>query len=317
MLRWSGFAYLCFISLLSGQVVSEILPRAAESLLLDAALAGERIVVVGERGHVLVSDDDGVSWKQVAVPTREMLTGVSFSDETHGVAVGHQNTILVTRDRGNTWTLQHIEPEYDVIFFDILMLNNNRGFAIGAYGEFWETVNGGDSWSQRYISDFDYHHNAIAVSEDGTLYIAGESGAFLVSEDRGENWIEMESPYYGSYHGLLPVGTSRILLYGLRGHIFLSKDRGNTWIDQSVESGGIVSAGARLDSNTLVLAGQGGNFFISRDHGLTFRPHRIPELDSIVQVIKTPQGGLLVLGSRGIQRYRQNEVKDLVSGKMQ
>src|SRR5688572_32351199 len=55
---------------------------AARSLLLDITHAGERLVAVGERGHVLQSDDAGATWKQAErVPTSAMLTGVHFADE--------------------------------------------------------------------------------------------------------------------------------------------------------------------------------------------------------------------------------------------
>ena len=42
---------------------AEIEPLAAGSLLLDLAAAGSRLVAVGERGHVLLSDDQGVTWR--------------------------------------------------------------------------------------------------------------------------------------------------------------------------------------------------------------------------------------------------------------
>ena len=41
-------------------------PLAIESLLLDGAVVGSRLVVVGERGHILVSADHGASWTQGA-----------------------------------------------------------------------------------------------------------------------------------------------------------------------------------------------------------------------------------------------------------
>jgi len=52
--------------------------KAVESLLLDVAHAGARLVAVGDRGHILYSDDDGASWAQAKVPTRQMLTSVFF-----------------------------------------------------------------------------------------------------------------------------------------------------------------------------------------------------------------------------------------------
>lgn len=50
--------------------------KAATSMLLDIAKAGDRLVAVGERGHILYSDDKGESWVQAAVPTSVMLTRV-------------------------------------------------------------------------------------------------------------------------------------------------------------------------------------------------------------------------------------------------
>ena len=45
--------------------------RAAHSLLLGVAKAGPRLVAVGHRGHVVLSDDGGESWRQAkSVPTR-------------------------------------------------------------------------------------------------------------------------------------------------------------------------------------------------------------------------------------------------------
>ena len=44
---------------------------ALRSTLLDVASAGQRLVAVGERGHVLLSDDQGKTWRQArTVPTR-------------------------------------------------------------------------------------------------------------------------------------------------------------------------------------------------------------------------------------------------------
>ena len=59
-------------TMLSGLVAaadSEQMPLAVKSLLLDGQVAGDHIVVVGERGHILLSEDQGRTWQQQAVPT--------------------------------------------------------------------------------------------------------------------------------------------------------------------------------------------------------------------------------------------------------
>ena len=61
-------------------------PLAIKSLLLDGALAGSRLVVVGERGHILISTDGGASWKQARVPARALLTAVHMHDPSTGWA---------------------------------------------------------------------------------------------------------------------------------------------------------------------------------------------------------------------------------------
>ncbi len=51
--------------------------------------AGNRLVAVGERGIVLLSDDAGLNWKQVDVPVSVTLTGVQFVSPMKGWAIGH------------------------------------------------------------------------------------------------------------------------------------------------------------------------------------------------------------------------------------
>ena len=62
--------------------------KANQSLLLDIEKAGDRLITVGERGHILISDDGGNQWQQSEVPINQMLNAVSFPDSQHGWAVG-------------------------------------------------------------------------------------------------------------------------------------------------------------------------------------------------------------------------------------
>lgn len=80
--------------------------RVAESLLQDITRIGDRLVVVGERGHIATSDDNGKTWQQAEVPTRAMMNAVFFVSPTEGWAVGHDELVLHTTDGGNTWAIQ-------------------------------------------------------------------------------------------------------------------------------------------------------------------------------------------------------------------
>lgn len=244
---------------------------APHSLLLDAAAVGNLWVAVGERGHVLVSRDHGASWTQAAVPTRAMLTAVAMHDERLGWAVGHDETILRTRDGGATWELVYSDPEAERPLLDLWFRDAEHGFAIGAYGAFLATSDGGTSWSEQPISEDDFHLNAVAAASDGTLFVAGEAGHLYRSTDQGATWQALESPYEGSFFGLLPLSNGDLLVYGLRGELFRSADRGSTW--EKIESGteATLFAGLETASGRVVVAGLAGALLVSDDHGRTFR----------------------------------------------
>jgi len=81
--------------------------KAASSLLLDITSAGERLVAVGERGHIIYSDNEGMAWRQAdSVPVITTLTSVFFVSATTGWAVGHDAVVLHTVDSGKTWVKQ-------------------------------------------------------------------------------------------------------------------------------------------------------------------------------------------------------------------
>ena len=85
---------------------SIISSMAAQSVMLSVARAGHRLVAVGERGFIIVSDDNGVSWSQVGSPVSVTLVKVRFIDDVEGWAVGHAGVVLHTRDGGLSWNKQ-------------------------------------------------------------------------------------------------------------------------------------------------------------------------------------------------------------------
>lgn len=70
------------------------------------ARAGDRLVAVGERGVVLLSDDEGRHWRQASVPVSVTLTSLAFVDDKIGWAVGHGGVVLHSIDAGATWSKQ-------------------------------------------------------------------------------------------------------------------------------------------------------------------------------------------------------------------
>jgi photosystem II stability/assembly factor-like uncharacterized protein len=305
--RYSASWLLAFTMMAAGFAAaaefSEPAPLAPHSLLTAVTRAGDQLVAVGERGHILRSSDQGRSWTQMIVPTRALLTGVSFPDARHGWAVGHDGVILATTDGGSTWARQDDGKDLETVYLDVLFLDVTHGFAVGAYGKFLLTSNGGQTWSAAKPSPDEVHYNRITASPDGYLYLAGEAGLLLVSRDSGATWRKANVPYDGSLFGALPLAAGRVVLHGLRGHILRSDDHGATWVEETNPVEVLIMGGARLNSGAIVLGGQGGNLFVSRDEGLTFKHWKPAGFGtSVASVIDAGDGAVLAVGEAGAAR---------------
>jgi photosystem II stability/assembly factor-like uncharacterized protein len=79
---------------------------APKTLYNGIVIAGKRLISVGQRGHILFSDDGGKSWTQATVPVSSDLTAVNFPTPQQGWAVGHDGVVLHSEDAGATWSKQ-------------------------------------------------------------------------------------------------------------------------------------------------------------------------------------------------------------------
>jgi photosystem II stability/assembly factor-like uncharacterized protein len=304
---------------------SIIAPLAARSLLIDLARAGKRVFAVGERGHVLHSENAGANWTQVQVSGSANLTAIYFFDDRHGWAVGHVETILRTDDGGKTWELAHFDPENPQPLLDVCFADDERGIAVGAYGVVYVTSDGGRVWTQVPFEPaplpgaaevevdaddmeaemdlgFEFHLNALARGPGRRLYLGAEAGRLFRSDDDGASWRELPSPYDGSFHGLLPLDGDALLAFGLRGNLFRSGDGGMSWTAIETGTTALLNSGARIDADTVVIVGMAGVMLVSRDGGRSFALTQLDDHRAISAVLRSGDGALIVAGEGGVRR---------------
>ncbi|MBU2976895.1 YCF48-related protein [Alteromonas sp. C1M14] len=257
-------------------------PLVEQSLLLDIdSVADDYLVVVGERGHILTSSD-GETFTQHAVPTTATLTGVTAVGDNVW-AVGHDATILHSTDGGKHWLIQMEAPELEKPFLDVLFFDARRGIAIGAYGLFFRTENGGDSWvqerhptllhpyDQEYLNEVkaetpEYYDEELSAMlphlnklhrTDNALYLVGEAGLVAKSIDDGMTWQRMETGYEGSFLNITSLDKQTLMMVGLRGHTFV-QHQDQPWqavpTCMSVSFNGILATSA---NSVMVLANNG------------------------------------------------------------
>ncbi|MFC5696275.1 WD40/YVTN/BNR-like repeat-containing protein, partial [Pseudomonas sp. GCM10022186] len=263
------------------------------SPLLDLAQAGQRLVAVGQRGHILYSDDQGKTWTQASVPVSSDLTAVQFPTAEQGWAVGHDGVVLHSSDGGVTWQKQldgrqlgrlmqdyyaakpdamqwldegkRIETEgADKPFLDLWFSDERNGFIVGAFNLIFRTRDGGQSWepwTDRTDNPSGYHLNAIA-SDGEHLFIAGEQGLLLRLDEHGERFQALAAPYQGSFFGIA-AQPGLVLVHGLRGHAYRSLDAGTSWSQVDTGLNSSITASARGPEGGLYLFGQTGQALAS------------------------------------------------------
>ncbi|WP_130905222.1 YCF48-related protein [Pseudomonas sp. Sample_22] len=311
---------------------------AINSPLSGMARAGERVIAVGQRGHILFSDDAGQHWQQAAVPVSADLTAVNFPTTTQGWAVGNDGVVLHSSDAGATWHKQldgrqigdilvkHytalasaepaneqwpllvaegerlVEQGADKPLLDVWFANDKVGYVVGVFNLILRTEDAGQSWTpyqDRTDNPQGFHLNAIASTGDA-LYIAGEQGLLLKWDDNGQRFAAVPTPYQGSFFGVLGK-PGEVLVYGLRGNVLRSTDGGHNW--SALDSGLRVSITAGLIDarGNYRLFTQGGQMLVSQGTGAQLRLLRQPVPTPVAGATQSATGALVVAGSRGAQ----------------
>lgn len=294
---------MAFFGVAQAETVSADDPLLRGTIYIDLARAGDRVVAVGDRGHIIYSDDDGRTWRQGETPTGVLMTAVCFADAQHGWAVGHDAVVLGTRDGGQTWALQYSDELGEAVedamddedfyddddlyayyddddfydddmgggavdtsgapLLDVWCDSRDRAIAVGGYGYMVETTDGGDTWKLR----------------------AGD-----LPDDEGWHLYAI---------GQLDGEADTLFIAGERGTLYRSRDRGRTW--QRLESPyhgtffGITSS----DTRTLLIHGLQGNVWLSRDRGDTWRRVTSGVRTGVNSGTVLPDGTIVLVGNAG------------------
>ena len=92
--------------------------------------------MVGLDGEILATQDGGAHWVKQPTSVANPLYGVSFTDKSHGLAVGATDTVagivLRTSDGGATWTWEDSRHSGDLD--GVSFLDARHAWAVGLRG---------------------------------------------------------------------------------------------------------------------------------------------------------------------------------------
>jgi photosystem II stability/assembly factor-like uncharacterized protein len=193
---------------------------------------------------------------------------------------------------------------------DVWFRNAKTGFAVGAYGLFLRTDDGGQNWEELpdlINNEFGFHYNAMTSVTDTGLFLVGEMGTMYRSRDQGDSWETIEDlPYDGSLFGTSGTGQpEEVLIWGLRGNMYRSDDFGDSWqqINLTTPDGdelqATLSSGNLSPDGKLVVVGVGGVVLTSEDHGRSFKVAVRADRVALANATVLEDGNVLLMGQHG------------------
>jgi photosystem II stability/assembly factor-like uncharacterized protein len=320
------------------QVAAAMSEKMLMSPLIAVAMAGERTVAVGQRGHIALSENGGHSWKQAQVPVSSDLVAVSFPTAQHGWAVGHGGVVLHSKDGGLTWERQldghqastlileyytdkarggalenaqlFIDREQSLIGYGgtqplmaVHFLDEKIGFVVGLFNRILKTVDGGKTWEpwlHRVDNPNELHF--YSLSDDArALYITGEQGMVWRMGLDEMAFAAIPTDYAGTLFGAASNGKS-LIAFGMRGSVFRSTDEGANWVRTPIDSQAGITAGVFLLGGHLLLTSLAGEVELSTDEGQSFTRVQLKKSMPFFDLVARVDGNLTLVGATGVQR---------------
>ncbi|KAL7163111.1 hypothetical protein ACSBR2_039247 [Camellia fascicularis] len=236
-------------------------------------------------------------WERVYLPIDPgvVLLDIAFvpDDPNHGFLLGTRQTILETKDGGNTWVPRSIPSAEDEDFnyrFNSISFKGKEGWIVGKPAILLHTSNSADSWERIPLSsqlpgDMVY----IEATGENSAEMVTDQGAIYVTSNRGYNWraavqetvsatlnrtvssgISGASYYTGTFNTVNRSPDGSYVAVSSRGNFYLTWEPGQPFWQPHNRSVArrIQNMGWRADGGLWLLV-RGGGLYLSNGTGIT------------------------------------------------
>jgi photosystem II stability/assembly factor-like uncharacterized protein len=276
---------------------------------------------VGHDGLILNTTDAGESW---AVQLTGRATGekllatatawqASVEEQMGGELSPEEEEALYLQMDAAAMAVDEAQREIEIgpnrPFMDVYFRNENEGYAVGAFGYFFSTQDGGATWedSSSLLPNYELL-NLYGITElsGGEMVIVGEFGLVLHSADGGKTWVQQDVGYQGSLFGVYPGALDGVgLIVGLRGNAFLSHDGGVSWRNIKAGRTSILDV-ATIPDDKAVFVGLAGAVTVVDMFSHVSKRVPVKSRSHFASVAVTKDGNLVLVGDSGIIRIKES-----------
>ena len=202
-----------------------------EFALLGVAVNGDKRIIVGQRGTVLVGKADG-GWEPGKSGSEARLLKVAVNASGLAIAVGEFGNVMRSRDAGKTWeklTLDWAsfrEDGYEPHLYTAAVDDTGRVVIGGEFAYVIVSTDGGDTWTlttKGEKSIFGMH-----LLPDGSGYAVGQEGLVMKTADMGLTWATIDTKSTANLFGVWSSKQGEVVITGQRA-LLRSSDGGASW----------------------------------------------------------------------------------------
>jgi len=210
------------------QVEAAKLEPIRRSDLFQAAASNDAaVVVVGNQGLVIRSENGGAQWSRQTLPNWPGLIDVEACPNGRFAALGFENQVWMSEDNGVTWTPKRFESQEEMQ--GLTCDPENRLWVVGSYSTILSSEDGGDTW-KTFTTEEDTIFTNIQFLDTQNAYVTGEFGVVFKTKDGGASWEALEmlpDEFYAQASYFRDVNEGWII--GLGGAIWHTTDGGQSW----------------------------------------------------------------------------------------
>ncbi|KAJ6365887.1 hypothetical protein OIU77_002450 [Salix suchowensis] len=241
------------------------------------------------------AEDSLSDWERVYLPIDPgvVLLDIAFvpDDTNHGFLLGTRQTIMETKDGGNTWVQRSIPSAEDEDFnyrFNSISFKGKEGWIVGKPAILLYTADAGETWERIPLSaqlpgDMVY----IKATGEKSAEMVTDEGAIYITSNRGYNWraavqesvsatlnrtvssgISGASYYTGTFNTVNRSPNGNYVAVSSRGNFYLTWEPGQAfWQPHNrAIARRIQNMGWRADGGLWLLV-RGGGLYLSKGTG--------------------------------------------------